>query len=167
MRNKEKSAKGIDFMTKIQLKRWIKFSMAMTRRTDLAKTSARKHKMCEEIKSFFRGIQDNYNIKDIFDWDGNYINGHKSECVSDVLEDCLEGYKKWDEKTAWYYPNQFVDGIEASIRAGFDMAIRQSGGVVGFAIKDIKVMYRSNVPLWLRRKFIKFNTIKDTEHIWL
>ena len=154
-------------MTKVQLERWVKFSIAITRRTSLANTSKRKHKMCEEIKNFFRELQSNYKMQDILDWDGNYVNGHESECVSDIAEGCIEGYKRWDKKAEWYYPNRFVYGIEAAIRAGFDMTVRQSGGVIGFSIKDIKTMYRDNVPLWLKRKFIGFDYIDDTERIWL
>jgi hypothetical protein len=154
-------------MTKVQLSRWVKFSIAMVRRTRLANSSKRKHKMCEVIKSFFRGLRNNYDMKDILDWDGNCINGCKSECVSDIAEEYVEEYKKWSDKLEYFFPNRFADSIEASIRAGFDMAIRQSGGVLGFTIKDIKDMYKGNVPLWLKRKFIQFNTIKDTEHILL
>jgi len=154
-------------MTKTQFSRWIKFSMAMVRRTSLANTSRRKHKMCQEIKSFFREIQRNYALKNILDWDGNYINGRESICVCDIAEESLEHYKKWDEKTEWYYERKFADGISAAIRAGFDICVRQSGGVLGFTIKDIKAMYRGNVPLWLKRKFIKFAEIKDAEHILL
>jgi len=154
-------------MTKVQLKRWVKFSIAMTRRASLANTAKRKHKMCEEIKSFFRELQYNYNMKDILDWDGNYINGHESICVSNIVEGYVEGYKKWSDKLEYFFPNRFADSVEASIRAGFDMAVRQSGGFLGFTVKDIKAMYRGNVPLWLKRKFIGFDFIKDTEHIWL
>ena len=165
---KERKAIGrLIFMTKVQFGRWVKFSMAMARRTNLAKTSMRKHKMCEEIKGIFREIQNNYSMNNILDWDGNCIKGHKSECVSDIVEGYIEGYKRWSDKLEYYFPNRFVDGIEASIRAGFDMAVRQSGGVSGFTIKDIKNMYKGNVPLWLKRKFIRFSSIKDTDHIWL
>ena len=54
-------------------------------------------------------------------------------------DDCR--YRRWDE--LW------GDRIRCCIRAGVDMAVSPSMGVMGFTAGDLRRMYRGKVPSWI------------------
>jgi len=55
------------------------------------------------------------------------------------------------------------------IRAGFDVAVSQSAGVLGFTAGDLRRMYNGVVQDWTTSLDLDtpFEQIPDDEHIWL
>lgn len=148
----------------IQFQRWKGFSLRMARRGYPDITEVRQRKIEKECLEWFDYIMPSFcdpGWKVYEDWDGK--NGHYlCDDVSQYFEHHLH-WRREQEYGGWFY-NQIV----SCIRAGFDMAVEPSGGVVGFTVGDLRRMYPRGIPGWLMNEFTEeFKTAKNIEHVWL
>lgn len=148
-------------MTNEQFLRWQDFSIRMAENCYPKATETRREKIVEEVKSFFDERTRDYQM--FWDWDGN--NG--SECLTDYVDDFFDEYRHWIRHEEWY-GGKFYNQITCCIRAGFDIAVEPSGGVIGFTAGDIRRMYNDEVPSWVKKEWnIPFDTIPDDKGLWL
>lgn len=86
--------------------------------------------------------------------DGQIYDYAKPYCVGDM---CSEMSGRWNP---YYWADlsdeehekrqeQFCEPITCCIRAGLDMAVSPSGGVLGFTAGDLRKMYPEGVPEWV------------------
>jgi hypothetical protein len=85
-------------------------------------------------------------------WRDNYNHSTCGPFICDIVSMRMEQwnpfywgddhrYKRWDE--LW------GDRIRCCLRAGIDMAVSPSAGVLGFTAGDLRRMYRGKVPDWV------------------
>lgn len=148
-------------MNKKQFLRWKDFSIRMAKYCFPKATKERKEKMSEVINSFFAERENDY--KDFWDWGGN--NG--SETLSDYVDEYFEEYQHWNSREECY-TGKFYNQVTSCIRAGFDVAVSPSGGVLGFRVCDLYRMWNNKVPSWVKLFFEgDFDTFDKSDPVWL
>jgi len=86
--------------------------------------------------------------------DGRIYDYAKPMCVGDM---CSEHSESWNpyywsglsDDQHEKHQEQFCGPVTCCIRAGLDMAVAPSGGVLGFTAGDIRRMYPEGVPDWI------------------
>jgi len=150
-------------MTEEQFLRWQDFAVRMAEHCYPKATEARREKILEETKNYFCFQED---WPEIEDWDGNGDNYF----LGDQVKEFFEKYLHYNRKES-YYAGKFYNQVTCCIRAGFDIAVEQSGGVVGFTAGDVRRMWsgkNEEVPSWVKEGWeIPFDGILDEEGIWL
>ena len=150
-------------MTKEQFTRWIQFSMRLAMHGYPGATKERCEKIIKQVADYFRWRVFQKDWPEIMDWDGNGDNYYLGDAVNEFFEEYTHWNKKSDD-----YTGRFFDQITACIRAGFDVAVEPSAGVVGFTIGDIRRMWKNKVPDWVKSWFeTDFDSAKDHEAVWL
>ena len=149
-------------MTEKQYERWKDFSMRMAKTVYHHCTSQRQTKILENINNFFgeREFQDDY--KQYTDWDGN----GDDEILSSEVDEFFAGHRHWNPKTETAHEG-FYNQVSCCIRAGFDIAVNQSAGVVGFTCGQVRKMWNGKVPFWVKKEFVDFDNIPDEDDVWL
>jgi hypothetical protein len=143
-------------MTKKQFERWEDFAVRLATYGYPKITEARKQKLIAEVRSYFgwRNFQNDWH--EIEDWDN----------LGDEVDEFFDEYRCWD--SCKETTGKFFNQITSCIRAGFDVAVKQSGGVVGFNAGDIKRMWQGKVPTWVTKDFeTPFEKISNSELVWL
>lgn len=86
------------------------------------------------------------------------------DCQCEEIEDLA--YEQWDEQ--WGGP------VRCCIRAGIDVAVSPSAGVVGFCIGDLRRMFPDGLPDWVSSYVaggfdpgVIVSDIPDEEPVWL
>jgi hypothetical protein len=152
-------------MTKEQFERWKDFALRMAEHAYPRATEARKKKRVEEVADYFywRELQNDW--PEIGDWDYNNCGYHPCSEVDEFFDK----YRHWNEKIGWYDENRFHNQITSCIRAAFDFAVKQSGGVIGFTAGDIRRCWDGNVPEWIKEAGweVPFDTIPDNDQVWM
>lgn len=152
-------------MTKEQYEHWKDFALRMAGKYPRT-TEARRERLTKEVSGYFDyfdfGGQD---VRDgVEDWDYNDCGYHPGSEVEEHFDD----YRHWNEKIGWYDESKFFTQIVCCIRAAFDIAVKQSGGVVGFTAGDMRRMWDGNVPEWAKGGWeVPFDSIQDDEHVWM
>lgn len=132
-------------MTPDQFANWKDFTFRMVEHAhdQLDEVTRKEARACAE--SLFDRL-DEEDIAAIVDWD----HSHASALVTDLVKDVL-----WDSGHAY---DDEVDGVShtaagiaalASIRAGIDVAVSPSAGVLGYELNDIRKMYPEGIPAWV------------------
>jgi hypothetical protein len=151
-------------MTKEQFDRWRDFAVRMAEHGYPYATVCRRAKIREEVKSYFeeREFQQDWPI--IGCWDYN----EKFGSVSSDVDEFFYRYQHWQRDTD-SYGGRFCDQVICCIRTGFDMAVKQSGGVIGFTAGDVRRMYDGAVPDWIEGQDwdTPFDRIPDDAPVWL
>jgi len=149
---------------KIQFDRWQDFAIRMAQSVFETATKVRQEKIIKNVKDYFseREFQDDWD--GINDWDGN----GDDYFLGDDVNDYFDIYRHWNSKTG-EYEGKFLNQITCCIRAGFDMAVKQSGGVVGFTVGDVRKMFDGKVPDWIKKRDWEnpFDSFADDSLIWL
>lgn len=169
-------------MDKTQYRRWVYTSLSIVRRTDVSRarsralTRERRRAMCEKIKDYFRSFDfENdygYKMEDFQDWDGNNIDHEGSVCLADYTDEYFGDEREWSDRLEDYKPDRIIDPVMGALKAGFDLVVYPSGGgVLGYTVKDVRRMFRGNVPGWVKDYFDpddgSFDSFKDMEPVWL
>jgi len=86
--------------------------------------------------------------------DGHIYDYAEPLCPSDMCKECYESWNPhyWEdlsETQLQKYDEQFCGPITCCIRAGLDMGVAPSAGVIGFTAGDIRKMYPEGVPDWI------------------
>lgn len=157
-------SKKVQLMTREQFDRWQDFAVRMAIHGYPRATERRREKIRKEIQNYFdeREYQEDWPVID--DWDYNDDFGS----LSGDVDDFFERYRHWRRNNADYV-GWFFCQITCCIRAGFDMAVKQSGGVLGFTAGDLRRMYDGNIPDWITRLdwATPLALIPDEAPVWL
>jgi hypothetical protein len=148
-------------VTKKQFKRWMWFSMRMAKRA-IPCTERRRERILTEIKSYFRSRIQHRDWPEMEDWDGNAGNC----CVCDQINEFFDGYLHWNKKKQ-EIGGKFFNQITCCLRAGFDLAVSPSAGVIGFTAEDLRRMWKGKVPGWVKKEFENFDGLPDEELLLL
>lgn len=143
-------------MNELQLARWKQLSTGLARsHTDL--TPARKKKLLAEVEECIDWVVCN-GLETVIDWDDSAnIDGIQWDCAGTRVDDYL-----WDNRYEFERENKhgvdvvrgrFGEMLSACVRAGFDMAVSPSGGVVGFTVGDLRDIFDGHVPDWISDQF--------------
>lgn len=105
------------------------------------------------------------------------IEQHDAYCVLESLD--------WDWGNGRYYGfgnllvhywDGFYDGtftekvktdISCAFRIGIDLYIKQSGGVAGFTVGDLRKVFDNNIPQFIQEYYPEISEAKDSDSIWL
>ena len=137
-------------MTPLQYRRWYDFARRMALRT-MDVTPARRVKIAKEIRHILWILED--QIPDISSWDG-------PGCyVCDEVDRILYDHGHNDER---HFSNgnvdqrehRFINQVSCCIRAGLDVALTPSGGVLGWTVGDLRQMYPLGLPAWVAAYFV-------------
>lgn len=128
-------------------------------------TENRYKKLIEAIEDFIEILTEwNYKLSDIRDWDGK--NG---VYVCDEMTDYLwrKGYEF--DRRGECYCGKFGEMLACCIRAGFDVAVSPSAGVMGYTVGDIRAIFKNKIPKWVNDFFEKpiTNDVPDDVEVWL
>ena len=117
-------------MNKQQFKRWQDLSIGLIR--TLKATDARKTRLADTAENFFDILEFNGEYNEMSDWDGN----HGSMSVDTYFTESFDEFEHFHRYTDEPKGNKFYHQLSAAIRAGFDLAIAPSAGVVGWFTKQ-------------------------------
>lgn len=148
-----------DDMNELQCERWKQMSLGLARSyTDL--TPARKKKLLAEVEECIDWVVCN-GLETVDDWDSGVRYGkgwhERYESASTRVDTYL-----WDNRYKFERENKhgvevvrgrFGDMLSACVRAGFDMAVAPSGGVVGFTVGDLRDVFDGEIPDWIADQF--------------
>ena len=151
-------------MTREQFDHWLDFAVRMAKHGYPKATSLRREKILKEVKKYFWWRESLEDWPKINSWDYNADYGYLSVYVKDFFD----GYLHWQRKSETY-GGRFFNQIICCIRAGFDIAVNQSGGVLGFTAGDLRRMYNEDVPDWITNQDwdTPFAMIPNNEFVWL
>lgn len=149
-------------MNKLQKNRWFKVSQGMARHCFPGITEERRLKLIGVVNTFILGIIDEYPLGEIQDWDGQ----QGSVYVCDELTEFLDrhDYTHGDKK-GMTRETRFANMVSCCVRAGFDLAIKQSAGVLGFTFGDIRKIFNGKIPQWCHLS--DYPNIPDEHLVWL
>lgn len=125
-----------------------------------------RRELCEAIDDFIPvSIEDYdpYGILDAKNWD----NGTKTEWGwSSGLGDIITENIEWEN--IYDFTEKGKSDFTCSIRIAVDLFIKQSGGVVGFTIGDLRSAFDGKIPNHITSLFDgDVQSAKDHESIWL
>lgn len=147
-------------MTPLQYERWKEFSLNMARGYPHT-TEARRSKLIAQMEFWFSMREDDF--ASIEDWDANVGDFY----VGDEVTEAFDRFYHNKFSTAEPRANRFLEQIQCCIRAGFDVAVRQSGGVLGFTVGDLRSWFWGQIPYWIADQFDGLRGAADTEGVWL
>lgn len=148
-------------MTKEQHRRWLDFSSRLARHGYPEATDARKEKIRDMVEGFIKQYAD--ICADVDGWDGN---GQVYPC--DDLGEWLCSHDIHMPQDASQV-TRFESQVSACVRAGLDVAVEPSAGVVGFDVGTLRRMFDGAVPAWVMEWFEPPLTGRepDSEGVWL
>jgi hypothetical protein len=161
-------------MTPEQFERWEDFALRMAKTCYATSRRPSGEWVAATVADFFDVFPAD-DIECIEDWD------HSAEyppcdLVSLFLDDFFSGYRRCRhcrtdddagkctcyeaEQRAWrQWSDQWGGPVRCCIRAGLDVAVARSCGVLGFTAGDIRRMYPEGVPEWIARQWDEADTI--------
>lgn len=137
-------------ITPEQYEHWKDFALRMARTCFKHRRRPDTKEILENVEEFFECLDPDY-LKDINEWDDSDNN---VPYVTDLCEEMEENWNPyyWSDLSdaEWERRNdQFCVPVMCCIRAGLDMAVATSGGVIGFTAGDLRKMYPDDLPDWV------------------
>lgn len=138
-------------MTARQFARWKRVSLGLVK----ASPKERRREVREHVSRLIDAITWGEQLEDIQDWDGNtgtvYVCDRADEYLwENGLEDEVTDAEGWSHSQR----TPVGDDVSACVRAGFDIAVAPSAGVIGFTIADLRNVFgRGRIPKWVREFF--------------
>jgi hypothetical protein len=152
-------------MTPLQYRRWRRLAVGLAKHGFEGITDARREKIADEVTHIIFCIVRAYPMGDIHDWDGN----RGSVYVCDYVDERLSEHYHTKWTTDLEKGNRFLNQVRACIRAGFDVAVKPSAGVIWFTVGNLRSIFPAGFPDWVQAFFespIPGNA-KDEELLWL
>lgn len=111
-------------------------------------TRKRRRKLVSAVRDAVDWIACN-GIESIQNWDDG------PDYVCDRMTDWLDdnGYLHYRRSDDAERGNRFACQVSACVRAGFDVAVSPSAGVLGFCASDLRQACRGKIPKWVRDFF--------------
>ena len=150
-------------MTPEEYARWRDFAGRLARHGWPEATDARKEKVAEAVDWFIEQWEHESQFAEIDNWDGA---GPDSIYLCDEATTFFE--------THWHVredgeQSRFEEQFKCCVRAGFDVAVEPSAGVLGFTVGTLRSMYDGDIPEWVVSHFEPPlpATATDDEGVWL
>jgi len=155
MKAKEQRARALDFAWRLCFKGHPRL------------TENRKQRLWDEIESF---IVYCFELGATAGWEDN-PKGHDYPC--DLFPDHFEEYDVTGREFEREKENRFYSMAQAICRSAFDAVSGFPGGVFGYKIGDLKLMYEGRIPRWINNGWVRLkdsspvnlNAMPDEEHI--
>ena len=161
-------------MDQIQLDRWKQFSLGLAKNAYPNITSRRRERLISEVENCIERVVCN-DLSAINDWDSSeYRDGRLYEESAGTRVD------------DWMWENRYVREIEdrkgrceqvegrfgtmiaCCVRAGFDVAVSPSGGVLGYTVGDVRGIFDGDLPDWVKGFFTEtLDGALSHEGVWL
>lgn len=153
-------------MTEQQHERWKLLSLGLAQ-TYKSLTPQRREKLLRAVEGCLDWIVGSHELSEIRDWDGN----EGSAYVCDDLSDYMWEYRYEMERGGEIHRGRFGDMLSACVRAGFDVAVSPSLGVIGFTAGDLRDACGGETPDWVVGFFgdqaASFLTAPRDASVWL
>ena len=147
-------------MTAEEHARWKDFSKRLAHHGWPQATDARKERIADVVSWFIE--QYDSGREDVDGWDGN---GKVYVCddLSEFLDVHCHRPLDVDVQT------RFEMQVSSCVRAGLDVAVTPSAGVVGFDVGTLQQMYDGKIPAWITEWFEPPLTGAEgeTDEVWL
>lgn len=183
-------------MNRIQYRRWKDFAIRMSQKGWSIREIMRKehqNAVIPAVQEFFSHMDWDYknDVIRIESWDdtrtdtarGRDYYGHYSigPYVCDIVSEFLNNWNPfhWDDeesdKAYEHWDDNWGGRIRCCIRAGLDLAVELSAGVLGFTKGDLERMYPEGAPMWIQNgwgkqnahwKPIEWTDIQSEDGLW-
>lgn len=163
-------------MNNLQYERWKQLSVGLARVHENL-TPARKARLAEEVENCIDWVVCN-GLGTIDDWDDG-VRGKDGRYAHDSAGDRVDQFL-WDNRYEFererksgcvdLVRGRFGDMLSACVRAGFDMAVEPSAGVIGFTVGDLRAIFNGVVPDWIAEHFEHpelLSAAAPDEGVWL
>lgn len=155
-------------MNRTQLKRWLKVSIGLANSGYPTITPKRRELLIAEITCFIETVTSSFALDQIKDWDGNGGGCYVCDELSTFLWDNRYEFERERNGGCEVARGRFGTALSCCIRAGFDMAVAPSGGVVGYTVGDLRKIFAGKLPKWISNQFTdELALAGDHEGIWL
>lgn len=163
-------------MNNQQYERWKQVSIGLARSYENL-TPARKVKLLSEVEECIDWVVCN-GLETVEDWDSSVRYGNSRHEYYESASTRVDQYL-WDNRYEFERENKhgvevvrgrFGDMLSACVRAGFDMAVAPSGGVVGFTVGDLRDIFDGTIPDWIAEHFenpAELMNAGRNEGVWL
>lgn len=154
-------------ITPEQYGRWRDFSIRMALTCFKRKRNPDAAEIERNVEHFFECLSSE-DLLSIVDWDNSdaYPEGSRDHgldyfghprhamLVTDMCKEHEDGWNPhyWEDRTDAQidrHYERFVSPVVCCIRAGLDMAVSPSAGVMGFTAGDLRAMYPDGLPDWI------------------
>ncbi|HIH2744846.1 TPA: hypothetical protein ACYLN4_000512 [Burkholderia lata] len=152
-------------MNKKQLGRWYQLSIGLARHSYPEITEARRNKVETAVKNFILNMESWHELNDIRSWDGHPGKVYICDEMSNYLFD-----NRWEfDGKHGTRDTRFGTMVACCVRAGFDIAVEPSAGVLGFNVGDLRKIFPRKLPKWVQEFFAEpiDVSVPDTEGVWL
>lgn len=176
MKAEKKSRKSKQGMTKVQLKRWLQLSVGLAKHGYPQLTEARKTKLVAAVEDCIDWIVCN-GLDTVADWDqGIYVDGRlQYESAGTRMSSYLwdKGYEFEHEYKGDFElrTTRFGTLLSCCVRAGFDLAVAPSTGVLGFSVGNLRAIFDGTLPKWVQDFFgdqkDALMSAEDAAPVWL
>lgn len=153
-------------MTPFQADNWRQFAELMAAETHRWRTEPRCQRVVREVRYLIDCFIDSWGLDMIGSWDGNQVNGRGGRMVErygrpnleiaypcDDFDSMLHDRQlsHWDERNSCERQTDFASAVMCCIRAGFDVAVHPSGGVVGarYTVGMLRRMFPAGLPRYV------------------
>lgn len=145
-------------MNAMQYERWKELSIGLAR--SYAKlTPRRRQKLLKEVENCIVWVVCN-GLDTVEDWDHS-VHVEESlhhESAGTRVDDYLwqhryEFEREYRNGEVELVRGRFGDMLSACVRAGFDMAVTPSAGVIGFTVGDLRDVFGGSIPDWIADQF--------------
>ena len=145
-------------MNELQYERWKELSLGLAR-SYKALTPQRHKKLLEEVENCIDWVVCN-GLDTVEDWDssvrrdGTLYYESAGTRVDDYLwQNRYEFERSSRSGEVELVRGRFGDMLSACVRAGFDMAVEPSAGVIGFTVGDLRDVFEGGIPDWIADRF--------------
>ena len=161
-------------MNQLQLERWRQFSLGLAKNAYPDITSARRNKLLSEVDDCIDYVVCN-GLEDVEDWDrAVYRNGKLYEYSAGERVDDWMWERRYEREVEDRKGNvevvcgRFGTMIACCVRAGFDVAVSPSGGVLGYTVGDVRSIFDGELPDWVKDFFTgPLDGVANDEGVWL
>lgn len=156
-------------MDATQRERWEQASLGLARSAYPNLTPARQTRLLEDIESFIRVLVSEHGLDGIRDWDANGGGVYVGDELSEYLWDNRYKQERWHKGDCEAVCGTFGTMLEACVRAGFDLAVNPSAGVLGFTVGNLREAFGGLLPDWVAGWFDPplLPGTPDAEEVWL
>lgn len=174
-------------MSPIQRDNWSQFAERMAWETHRWRTRERREKALVRVRDWIARFWSNYEPHHVADWDGNGApqigeeKSYSSRCYpGDEFDRYMDedGLDRWNERLSETIEGEFGVQVMCCIRAGFDVAVAPSAGVIGarYTAGMIRRMFPEGLPPYVDAFFHghgtkpdapRFETLPDDRMVWL
>ena len=145
-------------MNMLQYERWKALSIGVAR--SYGALTPRRHKLLlEEVENCIDWVVCN-GLDTVDDWDSSVRINERLyyESAGTRVDDFLwqhryEFEREYRNGEVELMRGRFGDMLSACVRAGFDMAVAPSAGVIGFTVGNLRDVFDGNIPDWIAERF--------------